>query len=470
MKQDIHINVDSKDVVLKRNVPTNTVIYETVWGKLFDTDTDDLLYANVIVPWKYEGTVKISQDGNYTCHAHIPYCPNECDFMIRIVIDKGGVYELANPAQLLIAPCISNLENFSLFEPIYACKLPLISIEGYFTIMFRKESAYYDTVARIYSFGITDLNVCLALPQESHLLSICDYGKLYRYPLTGVGITRYINSIVAHTNLAEKTQNEFMADNIPVYSASFNAITGKLSVQASEGTLYREEPKLTDIASLDMSVFDKMTDDLLQYYNTLLPTSGYNWASFLNIIQTALLYNLFYCPKSTMEIEYSTPDYVYDNYGFNNDGSFAEKPPFGVVEQILGFKVPAETLVALESSSRQFLVKKTDEGNAAPLYWSASDANYPEGEYAGKYCVYTKEECVIYIQKTTDTSSSPTPTTSGGLLAVLDINEGVLDDMVIITQNNTTGKLMTYLTSKTNILSVTVNTQNQLITVKRKDE
>ena len=51
MVRDILIDIDSNDIQISENIDKNSLIFDTIWGDLFDGDRDDnIVYLNVIVP------------------------------------------------------------------------------------------------------------------------------------------------------------------------------------------------------------------------------------------------------------------------------------------------------------------------------------------------------------------------------------------------------------------------------------
>ena len=54
MVRDILIDIDSNDIQISENIDKNSLIFDTIWGDLFDGDRDDnIVYLNVIVPSNY---------------------------------------------------------------------------------------------------------------------------------------------------------------------------------------------------------------------------------------------------------------------------------------------------------------------------------------------------------------------------------------------------------------------------------
>ena len=66
--------------------------------------------------------------------------------------------------------------------------------------------------------------------QNRNLLLKCLPSNSYRYPISGVGLIRYLHANISNTDLADVLQSEFEAENVKVLNASFDSDTGNLDL------------------------------------------------------------------------------------------------------------------------------------------------------------------------------------------------------------------------------------------------
>ena len=111
---------------------------------------------------------------------------------------------------------------------VFASCLPVISENGYFI------SIKGDT-AEFYSSDQSDFNIVRAGRQNANCLLACFPGGNYRYPLTGVGLARWVNSNnVASSELTKVLQTEFSADGVTIKNASYNYDTKQMELDAKD--------------------------------------------------------------------------------------------------------------------------------------------------------------------------------------------------------------------------------------------
>lgn len=233
--RDILIDTAEADIVLTDKSGTG-VFYDAAF-----TDNENCV---VTVPSNYADTVNYGSDGFYVCRARIPYAPYSNNFNIGVQVE--GVSSSAIAA----LPVYCYLPGSLFPQRIQASLLPAIDIDGDFLLWFdRDREAVY-----VYSAKSLDMTVGYSDSQSAQLLSLCSPGSYYRYPTLGVDVTKYVNTVVEHTDLFSRLQKQFEADLKNVRSAEFDNRTGKLDV------LFVNEPEpeeedVDDIDSLDKSVF-----------------------------------------------------------------------------------------------------------------------------------------------------------------------------------------------------------------------
>lgn len=263
MEQDILFNTKAGDALLG-DTRINTIYYDGVWGGLFSSDNSDVLYLNICVPYKIVRSVKYSEDGVYYCDASIPYKPDLNQFVVRLITIVDGEYQTLEQYNAL-----SPKDSFAYAyvngasEGISACQLPMIDINGKFHIVFYLRGDY--SCAYIYSASETDFMFGASDDQSAQLLAICAPGKYYKYPTSGVDITKYINSVVSHTDIATNLFEQFRKDNKGVYDAEFDSSTGILNVGFNSTESVDESAQaLIDVENLDIDVFRIATDEYIR--------------------------------------------------------------------------------------------------------------------------------------------------------------------------------------------------------------
>jgi len=81
---------------------------------------------------------------------------------------------------------------------------------------------------------ITDLSVGESIGQNEFLLLTADVGSIYKYPLTGVGIGKYLNGNIRTSDLPQKIQSQFEIDGMYVSSIKYNEETSEIITNTTE--------------------------------------------------------------------------------------------------------------------------------------------------------------------------------------------------------------------------------------------
>lgn len=171
--------------------------------------------------------------------------------------------------------------------------LPYIDIDGEFIVkMVQNYKSEILDKAYIYSSKSTDISINYSDDQASQLLTLCAPGKSYRYPTTGVGITKYLNCIVAHSDLHKVLEIQFDADNKPIQDADFDNETCKLDV------LFSPEKEVADIGledleNLNLDFFSMFTDEYVRRNIVLTELSDTNFMELLDRYSNVLNIILF---------------------------------------------------------------------------------------------------------------------------------------------------------------------------------
>ena len=280
--QDILLDTKAFDIQL-RDLNSNVEVYSAEWEQ---SETDpSLSYLNVFVPQKDVNKIDFS-NGKREVHIQAKYFPSFTVFSVRLVVsdssEKG--YQLLSKIKAGIPEefyAFSRLDYGSDLFQICASQLPYVNIDGRFSILLKLSSGVLANVAEIYSLAATDFAIGDSNDQEAKLLSICAPGKYYRYPSTGVDVTKYINSVVQHTELGENMSSQFERDSKFISDADFDSSDGSLDVLFMGE---KEDPagSLQSIDSLDTELLKKADDDFVR--ETLKEMSGTTPSSVFEIV------------------------------------------------------------------------------------------------------------------------------------------------------------------------------------------
>jgi hypothetical protein len=210
MRKDIEIHINTGDIVIN---PVNKVKLHPFSWTSNDTGLTRYIYGEIQIPGNISESA-VKKDGIYL---RIPYTPKYKEFQIRIrrVFSEELSEFVQNPAD--------GTEWFTVMaglyggekKNIYASQLLSIS-EDRFYIRLNKG------VADLYSGNESDVNIVPADRQNANMMLKCMPANNYRYPLSGVGLARWINSNIHYADLPPILQREFEADGVGVKNASFD--------------------------------------------------------------------------------------------------------------------------------------------------------------------------------------------------------------------------------------------------------
>ena len=223
MRRDIEIHIITGDVAID---PQNKIkIREFRW-----VDEPTLLsryiYGEIDVPYTLSERTILSQ-GVYFI---VPYTPKYKEFMIRVrrVKDDGSFVYINNDVDGSQWFLVKSEIYGTALRNVFASELPSISEDGFFVML-------KNGIAQLYASSQSDFNIIKAGRQNANCLLACFPGGNYRYPLTGVGLARWINSNnVASTSLTKVLQVEFSADGVTVRNAAYNYETKQMELDAKD--------------------------------------------------------------------------------------------------------------------------------------------------------------------------------------------------------------------------------------------
>lgn len=223
MRKDIEIHIVTGDVAID---PQNSPKYRTFRWVDQPTMLSRYIYGEIDVPYTISERTILTQGLFFS----VPYTPQYKEFMIRIrrVNDEGVFSYVTNDVDgsqwFLVKSQIYGGE----LKNVFASMLPAISEDGYFVML-------GDGIAQLYASSQSDFNIVKAGRQNANCLLACFPGGNYRYPLTGVGLARWINSNnVASTSLTKVLQDEFGADGVTINNAVFDYNTKQMELDAKD--------------------------------------------------------------------------------------------------------------------------------------------------------------------------------------------------------------------------------------------
>lgn len=219
MRKDIELHIKTNDIAL---VATNKAKMRTFRWVNNPSGLSRYIYGEIDVP-AVVSEAKIRENGVFVS---IPYTPKYKEFMIRVrrVYDDGSYIYLYNRKD--------GSEWFLAQAGMYGGEKKNCYASLLYTI---SEGTYYlslkDEVATIYSSIQSDFNIVDANRQNANCLLACFPSNSYRYPLTGVGLARWINAHNINAgNLAEIINREFAEDGVVVKNATYNYDTQQMEM------------------------------------------------------------------------------------------------------------------------------------------------------------------------------------------------------------------------------------------------
>lgn len=211
MRKDIQININTGDVQCQYT-PVQKLAYPYRWVD-FPSGLDRYEYGEITVP--YNITEKHIRENGVSMI--MPYTPIYKEFCIRIKREREDgfyayVHNSKNGSEWFVAKTAlygGTLQN------LMVCQALLINKEYYF-IELKDDSAIF------YSGVNSDLIIDNVDRQNANLLLKCVPTNFYRYPLTGVGLIKWINSNMQQEELARILKTEFQEDGVLAKNISYD--------------------------------------------------------------------------------------------------------------------------------------------------------------------------------------------------------------------------------------------------------
>ena len=453
MVRDLMIDIKERDFVFSDKSNSSIPVFDVVWGNLFEADeTIDALICNIIIPEAYWSVIKYT-DNEFTCKFVSKYVPNENTFRIRLVSIKKGVYGLfSNMRGQFGLPVSSYALSKNVSSPLTACMLPFIDIDGEFIVRMVKNSHLEELdKAYVYSSKESDIFVDYSDNQAAQILSLCAPGNHYRYPILGIGITNYLNSVVTHTDLPEVIEAQFLADKKPIQEASFDSETGDLTTNFSPEN-EEADKNLESVENLNSNFFRLFTDEYIRK-NTVL--NELTDLDFINMLgdYTNFIDILFFRDSNTTTLRIA--DKV-ENGRFDAYGNIIEDNEYLIVTSTL----EANTIIMFDDENEDdikdapvFIINDTDETR---LYISLIEQPYWITEECHKCFILLKRSVVRYMIRKTQF-------TNGNGLYIVPQTSNNVKNMLGFVQDVHTGRLLGIVSNSTNISDITLEEITQHI-------
>lgn len=265
MAKDILVDTNGGDFLFQDR-DKEVQYWDVVWGKLFEGDS--VLYMNIVVPTRKANNIRYDDDGEFVCNVHAGYYADASYFFVRLVsksMATGKYVDLHknDVAVPLPSEAVYYPEFIGAPQSIRASQLLLIDQDGYLKVVFKRFNKGSFVRAIICQGGDVDFKVGAGDSQSAQLLARCAPGKFYRYPTSGVDLTKYINSVVEHTELTDSLVSEFRKDYKNISEASFDNINGDLEIIFS-GANDADDKNLSDPNTLDVELLRIADDDYVR--------------------------------------------------------------------------------------------------------------------------------------------------------------------------------------------------------------
>ena len=453
MVRDLILDMKERDLSFEDKSNASLPIFDSLWGNLFDEDEKvEVLICNIIIPEAYWGLIKYD-NRELTVRFNSPYMPDTSHFRIRLVALSNGEFHLFESVRGDYGlPVNSYAASVNMASPISASMLPFIDINGEFIVrLVQNVNSEVLDKAYIYSAKSSDITVNYSDDQASQLLSLCAPGKSHRYPTTGVGVTNYLNRVVAHTDLDKVLEAQFSADKRTIQAADFDNETGKLDVLFSPEK-EEEDNDLEDVENLNMGFFDMFTDEFVRRNIVINEVSDVDFMELLADYPN--LINLLMFKDYT-----TTLTRVADNVEagrFNGVGDVVASDDYYIVSATLD----GNTVIMFDDEKQDefsdapvFLVDDSDETR---LYTALVEQPYWITESCHKCFILKRRATVRYM-------IAKERFAQGKGLYVVPQTSANIKNMLGLVQDVTTGRLLGVVSNSTNISDMTLDEITQHI-------
>jgi len=412
MVKDTLIDIKERDILIGDKSNQNEPYFNVEW---------DGLKCSIKVPYAYSSYAKYGSDGTYSCCVFIPYMPLDKMFMFELLVNDGNVYGITD-----ITGGIAFTKPYDSLKPveIKACQLPILNADGKYRVVFTQGS---DKVM-VYSAKESDLAVGASDNQSAQLLAICAPGKNYRYPTTGVDITKYLNSIVPYTDLNKRIDEQYKSDGKNLHSADFDNHTGDLVTVFSKETEKIEKEKLTPVDKLKTDFLGQFTDANIRTFIDLEKRDLFGFQTIFNYDGEYV--GLIIFPSE--DLVWSRPVKEQGNGNYNEEGETYDDEEYYTIEadfksgSIIVFNAKN---VDLHDESSFFMNQLNVTDEYLPLCTRPNEDDY---DYLN--CALITKDCTIkYSIKRTAYDQGD------GIYLLQEKNDNIVN-MMLIAKDNVTGR------------------------------
>jgi len=244
MTTDILLDVRQKDFLYDESSASKTFFTAEYGAHQIGEDTNS--YLDIIVPSGYTIT-PASQD----VYIKAPYIPVTTPISVRFLKQSGDTYSIISVFSASSLPLyVYNYDGEK--EALCGCKLLAMDIDG----LLRLHCVSAQDGCEVFLANDGDFQLGVSDKDIVELMMECAPGKNYRYPINGVGVARFLGSIIDRTTAATDILRELGDDKQSVREVYYDQETQKMKVITDE---YNNKQKVepVDTSTLDVSAFEE---------------------------------------------------------------------------------------------------------------------------------------------------------------------------------------------------------------------
>ena len=412
MAKDTLIDIKERDIVIGDKSNQSEPCFNVEW---------DEKKCKIKVPYTYSSYAKYDANGIYSCRVFIPYMPLDETFLFELLVNDGNVYGVTD-----ITGGKVYTKPYDSLKPVEvkASQLPIIDIDGMFRVVFTRGS---DKVM-IFSAKESDLAIGTSDNQSAQLLAICAPGKNYRYPTTGIDITKYLHSIVPYTDLNKRIDEQYKNDGKNIHSADFDNHTGDLVTVFSKEEGKEEREKLVSVDKLKTDWLRQFTDANIRTFIDVEKRDLFGFQTIFNYDEEYM--GLIIFPSD--DLEWSRPAEKQTEGNLSEEGDLYDDEEYYVIEA--SFK--SGSIIAFNTKN----VNLRDESSFFMNTLNVTDEYLPlctrpnEDEYDYLNCALITKDCTIRYSITRTAYEQ-----GDGIYLLQEKNDNVVN-MMLIAKDNITGR------------------------------
>lgn len=219
MRRDIEIHINTGDTPIEAQNSYKLRDFQWVTNA---SGLSRYLYGEIAIPY----TVTEASVRNNGVYFSIPYTPKYQEFMIRLKrVYENGTFTYVRNLDSGSDWFVVKTKQYGAgdFKNVWASQLVQIADDSFY-------GKIGDDCLELYSASQSDFNVVDADRQNANCLLACNPSNNYRYPLTGIGLVRWLNSShIDSGELASRLLSEFSDDGVVVNNAQYDYETQSMS-------------------------------------------------------------------------------------------------------------------------------------------------------------------------------------------------------------------------------------------------